>query len=206
MRRYIILAFVMLCAAPAAAKQVTPISPITFDASQGVRVTGMDLVFAAAFRAEQAESDAKAAHKRAAAGLPPLDADSYPTGPAVQEQYATLPFKQMFPLVMRDVTREWGLAQGRPVKLRITLDTLKTADAAVAILIAASYDRLAGMVEIFDAGTNQPLGSFRIDVVNAHGGWGGMLIRGGGIREKLAEEFGLELSRQISGRRKKPKA
>jgi hypothetical protein len=30
-----------------------------------------------------------------------------------------------------------------------------------------------------------------------------MLIRGGGIREKLAEEFGLELSRHIAGRKKK---
>jgi len=204
MRRFAFLVLAVIVAQPAAAKQVTPLTPLTFDATQGVRVTGMDLVFAEAFRREQGESDAKAAHKRAATGLAPLDVNSYPVGPTAQEHYPTLPFKQMFPLVMRDVTKEWGLAQGRAVKLRITLDTLKTADAAVAILVG-SYDQLAGMVEIFDAGSGQPMGSFRINFINAHAGWGSMLIRGGGVREKLAEEFGLELSRQISGRKKKPK-
>jgi hypothetical protein len=193
-----------LLAAPAAAGQVKPLTPLAFDTAAGVRVTGMDLFFAQNISREQAESDAKAAGKRAAMGLPALDPASYPQPGTAQEAYKTLPFKQMFPLVIRDVTRDWGLANGRPVKLRITLETLKTADAAVAILVG-SFDELAGTVEVIDATDQAPLGSFRIDVVNGQSGWGGMLIRGGGVREKLAEEFGLELSRQLSGKKKKPK-
>lgn len=89
------------------------------------------------------------------------------------------------------------------MSLRIVLDRYKTADAAMAILIASSSDMLEGTVEVVDATTAASLGSFRIALQNSHGGWGGMLIRGGGMREKLAEEFGLELSRYVSGRKRK---
>lgn len=114
-----------------------------------------------------------------------------------------MPFKQMFPLVIRDVTRDWKLDNGVPVFLRINLDRLQTADAAVAILIAGSSDILQGNVDVIDATLGGSLGSFRVEVRNSHSGWGGMLIRGGGIREKLAVEFGLELSRYIAGGKKK---
>lgn len=163
----------------------------------------MDLDFAPDMLTELQESDAKAARKRANAGLPPLDPASYPTGPQDGALYATMPFKQMFPLVIRDVTQEWKLNDGTPIILRITLDRLKTADAAMAML-AASSDMLEGTVNVVDAASAQALGSFRVEVRNGHSGWAQMIVRGGGVREKLAEEFGLELSRHISGRRKKP--
>ncbi|MBV2150633.1 hypothetical protein KRZ98_20730 [Sphingobium sp. AS12] len=204
MRHRLLFILLLLLLAPSAhARQVTPIQPLALAAGQPLRITGMDVVFAPGILEELAESDAKAANKRAAAGLPPLDPTSYPTGPQDGAAYATLPFKQMFPLVIRDVTRDWKLDNGTPVTLRITLDRLKTADAAMAILVAWSSDMLEGTVDVLDAANGASLGSFRVEVKNTHGGWGGMLIRGGGIREKLAEEFGLEVSRYIAGRKKK---
>lgn len=189
---------------PADARQVRMLHALSVDVTQGLQIKGMDLLFTDSFLTEQAESDAKAARKREEAGLPPLDPTSYATGPSDPDLYRTLPFKQMFPLVIRDVTRDWGLTQGRAVKLRITLENLKTADAAVAILLAPSYDNLVGTVDVIDAGTDQPLGSFRVDVVNVQNGWANMLMRGWSVREKLAREFGLELSRTLSGKKRKP--
>jgi hypothetical protein len=204
MRHRLLFILPLLLLAPSAhARQVTPIQPLALAAGQPVRITGMDVVFTPGIFEELAESDAKAANKRMAAGLPPLDPASYPTGPQDGAVYATLPFKQMFPLVIRDVTRDWKLDNGTPVTLRITLDRLKTADAAMAILVAWSSDMLEGTVDVLDAANGASLGSFRVEVKNTHGGWGGMLIRGGGIREKLAEEFGLEVSRYIAGRKNK---
>lgn len=204
MRHRLMLLLAALLIAPSVeARQVKPIQPLNLVAGQPVHITGMDLDFAPQMLAELAESDAKAARKRVEAGLPLLDSTSYPTGPLDGARYATMPFKQMFSLVIRDVTRDWKLDSGTPVLLRITLDRLKTADAAVAILIAGSSDILEGNVDVIDANHGGSIGSFRVEVQNSHGGWGGMLIRGGGIREKLAEEFGLELSRYIAGRKKK---
>lgn len=135
-----------------------------------------------------------------------------PESPAVEsatsirpakDEYATLPFANMFPLVIEDVTKDWGLVGGKPVKLVVTIDTLKTANAAMAILIAASSDQLAGMVEVRDAATDAALGSFYVDVINSHGGWLGMAMRGSGVREKLTEEFALQTSRVLTGRKSK---
>lgn len=174
--------------------------------------------------------EAKAAEKRAEAKLAPVDTQSAPSaivatpevgasvisasasgtvagqsadGPRpARAEYATLPFKMMFPLVIEDVTHEWGLTGGRAIKLKVTIDTLKTANAGMALLLGSS-DQLAGMVEIADAQTEEALGSFYIDVVNSHSGWGGLLIRGSGIREKLVEEFALQTSRVLTGRKSK---
>lgn len=204
MRRLFVslLPVMLLAPTPALARQVTQISPLTLVAGQPVRITGMDVAFAPQIMEALAESDSKAARKRAEAGLPPLDGASYPTAGQSGDVYATLPFKQMFPLVVRDVARDWKLDHGTPVILRVTLDRLKTADAAMAIIVAWSSDMLEGTVDVVDAGSGASLGSFRVAVKNMHGGWGGMLIRGGGVREKLAEEFSLELARHIAGGKK----
>lgn len=192
----------LLFASGAQARQVKPIQPLAL-VGQPVRITGMDLAFASGILDELAESDAKAARKRADAQLPPLDPASYPAGSLDGDAYSTMPFKQMFPLVIRDVTRDWRLDSGTPVFLRVTIDDLKTADAAVAILLGASADMLRGTVDVIDAGSGASVGSFRVEVVDVRAGWAGMLVRGGGIRERLAEEFGMEISRYISGRKKK---
>ena len=183
------------------ARQVQAVQPLTLAKGQPVKIIGMDLEFAPEMLAELSESDAKAAGKRASAGLAPLDPNSYPVGPQDGAAYATMPFKQMFPLVMRDVSREWGLDRGVPIRLHIRLDKLQTANAALAVMVGSS-DILQGGVNVMDATSGASIGFFRVEVRNSHGGWGGLLIRGGGIREKLAEEFGLELARYIAGGKK----
>lgn len=202
MFRAFILLLAMLTSTPALARPVKIIETLQPDLYNGVQITGIDLSFADSFLKERAESDAKAARQRAAAGLPMLDPEAYPSAPAEPETYDTLPFKQMFPLVVRDVTREHGLTSGRRVKLNVTLETLKTADAAIAILLAASSDALEGSVDIVDANDGSSLGRLRVTIARARSGLLGMAIRGNGLRERLSKEFALELSKELNGRKK----
>lgn len=205
MRRSMMLLAIILTlvtpAAPLLAGQVKVVRALPAGMLGGVSITGVDVTFDGKFATEQAESDAKAARKRVAAGLPATDPAAYPSGDEIAANYPTLPFKQMFPLVLRDGVRRWGLREGRAVRLEIVLETLKTADMAMAMMLGSS-DRLAGTVTIRDAATGEDLGQLRINVVNGHAGWGGMLIRGGGVREELASEFSLELCRYLSGRKR----
>ncbi|MEC3911045.1 hypothetical protein U5A82_11365 [Sphingobium sp. CR2-8] len=200
MRRLLMSILLALVAAPVAqAKEVKAITPLAIAAGQPIRITGMDLDYAPKVQAELAEGDAKAARKRADQGLPPLDGNSYPDG-LDGAAYATMPFKQMFPLVVRDVVREWRLDEGRPVFLRISIDYLKTADAAVALLVG-SMDMLQGKVDVIDPASGQSLGAFKVEIRDMKAGWADMLVRGGGIREKLAERFALAIAKHMSGRK-----
>ena len=149
-----------------------------------------------------AKFEDKAREKRLAAGLAPLDAASEPADGTKREEYATLPFAQMFELVVTDVTRDKGLNSGRPLRLAVEIDTLKTANAGMALL-AGSNDQLAGTVKVHDAQSDEMLGEFYVDVINSHSGLLGLAMRGGGIREELAEEFALHISRQLTGKGKK---
>lgn len=201
----IVLALLVAAAVPAAAKERKIIEPLPTELVAANHVVDVEVVVSDAAAEKMTAFEAKAAEKRADAKLPPVDLavpvkaeDRRP----LSDEYATLPFARMFPLVMQDVSRDWGLTGGRPVKLKVTIDNLKTANAAMAWL-AASSDQLAGMVEVSDPATGAALGSFYIDVVNAHGGLLGMAIRGAGVREKLVEEFALQTSRVLTGRKKK---
>lgn len=208
MWKSIVLALLLVASAADAGprKIVDPLDPAIVAAS---RVTAVEVTVTPTASETFAKLEAIAVKKRADGGLPPVEGAS-PIDPAsprpAKSEYATLPFAQMFPLVIQDVTREWGLTGGREVKLKVTVDALKTANAGMALLLGSS-DQLAGMVEVTDAADGKALGSFYIDVINSHGGLGGLALRGSGIREKLAEEFGLESSRVLTGRKSKtPKA
>lgn len=197
-------ALLLAIATSAVAKERKIIEPLPAEIVAANHVVEVEVAIAGTAAAGMPEFEAKAAEKRVAAKLPPVDA-SVPAADAPrppQDEYSTLPFARMFPLVMQDVTREWGLTGGRAVKLKVTVDTLKTANAAMAMLMS-SRDRLAGLVEVQDAVTGAPLGSFYIDVLNGHYGTLGLMTRGGGIREKLVEEFALQTSRVLTGRKSK---
>jgi len=228
--RGIVIGFIAIAIASSAnAKERKIVDPLAPDIIANNHIVSVDVRLAPTVAEKMQAFEKKAAEKRAAAKLPPIQpinaaapveqpdsttvtAENTPTSNAGAEastiqsspkdQYDTLPFAQMFPLVVQDVTREWGLTQGRPIKLVVTVDTLKTADAAMAILLSSS-DQLAGMVEVRDAMTDSALGSFYIDVLNSHGGFLGMAMRGSGVREKLAEEFALQTSRVLTGRKSK---
>lgn len=145
--------------------------------------------------------EAKARDKRAEAGLAPVDPAVEPATAPPRDEYSTLPFAQMLELMVKDITRERGLDHGRPLRLAVEIDTLKTANAGMAVL-AGSSDQLAGTVQVLDAGSGQKLGEFYIDVINAHSGLLGLALRGSGIREKLASEFAGHIARQLTGKKK----
>lgn len=202
----LVLALVAGAAEAKSRKIVEPLNASIVAASQ---VTAVEVVISPTATKTLDKLEAIAVQKRVEAKLPAVDATApIDTAAARPDRnvYATLPFNQMLPLVMQDVTKEWGLTGGQPVKLKITVDTVKTANAGMALLLGSS-DQLAGMVEVLDAGDGRPLGSFYIDVINSHGGLAGLALRGSGVREALAEEFALESSRVLTGRKSKtPKA
>jgi len=197
-----IFAAFALVATPAAAKQRTSIVALPADVVANNHVAAVEVEVVEDALKNFDTHEAKAAEKRTAKKLTAFDPASAER--PKEDDYGTLPFKTMFPLVMEDVTREWGLTGGQPVKLYVRINQLQTANAGMAMLIGSS-DTMSGVVTVQDPATNAELGSFYINVVNSHSGWGGMLMRGGSIREKLAEEFALETSRMLTGRKKKGK-
>lgn len=190
-----------MLALTACVKPVNVVQPLAAALQRQVVVAEVDVKLSPLAQGTMDKFEGKAAEKRAAAGLPPVDPAATPAARPPQDQYSTLPFGQMFELVVQDVTRQNGLASGRPVKLQVEIDTLKTANAGMALL-AGSSDQLAGNVRILDPQTNERLGEFYVDVINSHSGLLGLAMRGGGIREELAEEFALHIARQLNGKGK----
>lgn len=192
-------------AAPAVAKQRTVIEQIAPEFVDNAYVDQVEVIIADAAKAKMDTLETLAAEKRTAAALPPYAASGDPAQVRPpHDQYATLPFRAMMPLVMQDVTRRWGLTseRGKPINLKITIENIKTANAGMAILMGSS-DELSGEVLVFDAATQRQIGDFYVQVVNSHGGLAGLAMRGSGIREKLVEEFALESSRVLTGSTKK---
>ena len=189
------MAFVAVCTS-AHAKPRKVVDPLPMEVIDNLQVAAVEVIAEGKAAEALAKFDEKAARKAA-------NDTQAPTAESVgKSKYSEISFAKMFPLVMTDVTREWGLTKGRQVTLRVTLDTIKTADAGMAMLLGSS-DQLAGLVEVSDNETGTKLGSFYIDVLNSHSGMFGMMMRGGGIREKLAQEFALESSRILTGRKSK---
>lgn len=188
------LAALAACA-PNPVRVVTPLADPVVGANH---VAQVEVTIGDTAREAMVAFDEKAADKRADQGLPAIEGSELAERPA-RDEYATLPFELMLPLMIEDYTREWGLTSGRALNLDVTIDTLQTANAAMAWLVSSS-DQLAGTVEVSDATTGEPLGEFYVDVINSHGGLLAMAIRGSGIREELAEEFGIHVARQLSGR------
>ncbi len=207
MRKLILAALPLaLVAAPAmAARAVKVIEPLAAGVAGvgAVHVVSTTVTIGETARPILAKLEEKAAAKRASAGLPPIDAAAAGTRPS-PETYEALPFATMMPLEIEDVTRDWGLTAGRPVKLAVTIDSIKTADAGVAMLIGSS-DELAGTVDVLDAADDRRLGQFYVDVLNFRSGMLGLALRGSGVREKLAGEFAKHIAEQLSGTKSKPK-
>lgn len=194
-------ALALFACAPAPVREITPVSASIRGATMvsDVTVKLSPLAMEAMMKFEE-----KARANRAADGLQPVSETAELEGQPTRDQYSGLPFGHMFELVVKDVTRDWGLNAGRPVNLNVEIDTLKTANAAMALL-AGSNDQLAGTVSVIDAASGSQVGEFYVDVINSHSGLLGLAMRGGGIREKLAEEFALHISRQLTGRKNKAK-
>ncbi|WP_174297133.1 hypothetical protein [Sphingomonas bacterium] len=205
MRKLVLAALpLVFLATPApAAKVVKVVQPLEAGLAGNVNVVSTTVVVGDTAKPIADKLEAKAAEKRAAAGLPESGGRA-PDARPTSDTYATLPLTTMMPLEVEDVTRDWKLVAGRAVSLSITIDSIKTANGGVMLLIG-STDELAGMVDVLDAATGAKLGEFYVDVLNAHAGMLGAMMRGSGIREKLAAEFSRHIAEQLSGSRHKPK-
>lgn len=181
--RIIAVAFCMI-ASPAAADEIDIVRPLPREIVGALQVTGVDVGVSGPAEAAMVAHDAKAT-----------------AGGGARTGYAALPFARMVPLVMTDTMRQWGLTRGRAVTLAVTIYDFATGNFGRAMLPGGTRDLVAGFVEVKDARDGATLGMFTVRVVNRHGGWSGMLIRGGGVREKLTAEFALESARVLSGRK-----
>lgn len=202
MYRLLILAVALTVAAPVNAKAVRVIEPVDLSVTAGAQITDVEVTITPGTKDAFDAFEQKAAEKRAQAGLAAVDAAQPLAGRPGEAEYATLPIARMMPLVVQDVSRERGLTSGRALKLKIELDTLKTANAGMAMLIGSS-DQLAGTVSVFDAETGRKVGEFYVDVFNARSGLFGLAARGGGVREKLATEFSQHIVKQLTGSAKR---
>lgn len=193
-----IAALLLVACTPNPVRIVQPLPPSLQGAGQ---VADVEVAINPLAAPQMVRFEDKARDERQEAGLPPVPAEGLTARPP-EEQYRTLPFAQMFELVVEDVTRAAGLTSGRAVRLAVEIDTLKTANAGMAIL-AGSNDQLSGTVTVLDALTGERLGEFYVDVINRHSGLFGLAIRGGGIRERLAEEFAGHIAAQLAPRQRR---
>ena len=145
-----------------------------------------------------------AAQKRVAAKLAPVDSSAVFSVRPVEVEYSTLPLVRMLPLEVEDVTKAWHLTSGRHVRLTITITAVQTADVGMAMLLG-SADMLDGIVDVVDPDSGARLGEFRAIVYNYRAGVLGLAVRGTGVREKLAQAFAEQISRQLSGQKRRPK-
>ena len=183
------------------AKPVEILQPVPPSLRNAAMIQTVDVRLSPLAADRMEKFEAKAREKRAEAGLPPVDTAATLGTAAPPDEYATLPFARMFELVVMDAAREKGLTTGRAVKLDVEIDTLKTANSGM-MLLAGSNDQLAGSVELTDAATGEKLGQFYVDVINSHSGLLGMALRGGGVREKLAQEFANHIAKQLTKKAK----
>lgn len=178
-------------------KPVDVIQPVSASIRNASMVDEVDVRLSPLAADLMAKFDAKARDKRAEAGLAPVDPAAEPAEGVSRDEWSTLPFAQMLELMVKDVTRDRGLTSGRPLRIAVEIDTLKTADAGMTILVGSS-DQLAGSVQVLDAASGEKLGEYYIDVINAHSGLLGLALRGGGVREKLAGEFAGHIAKQLT--------
>ncbi len=84
--------------------------------------------------------------------------------------------------------------------IHIEVDTLKLANPAMAILLGDT-DQLAGTVRVIDPQTDKLLTEIYVDVLESSGGLLGLAIRGAGVRERLALQFGDHIGDQLGFRK-----
>ena len=204
MRFAVIAAITLSVSSPAFGKAVKPVQPLSAEYIGKTMIVETKVTLSDVTRANFDKLEAKAAGKRAEAGLPVVAKDFAPGERPKPDDYSTLPIAQMFPLMLEDVAKERGMTSGKAVRIAVEFDSLKTANAGAAMLFG-SNDQLAGLVTVTDAESGKKIGEYYVDVLNQRSGLLGLALRGSGVREKLAAEFSRRLVQTLSGSKKKIK-
>jgi len=202
MRKLMLPVLVALAAvsSPLEARAVKIVTPLPAEMMGAAQISKVDVTISESARKTFDALEEKAAHKKSAAKPAAGTPDEQRA-----ESYSTMPFAEMFPNVVHDELVKRNLTSGRALKLSLQVDTLKTADAGMALLIG-SVDELAGVVTLSDAASGAVLGEYYIDVFNSSGGPLGLMLRGSGVREKLAAEFAKHVAEVMGKKGKAPKA
>lgn len=109
---------------------------------------------------------------------------------------AALPLSELLPRRIAEAARARGLVSGRPLRLIVELDELQVAGTGSALLGKA--DRMAGTVFIRDLASGAPLGQLYIDIDKRTSSLVALALRGGGIRERLAETFAEQVAASLA--------
>lgn len=209
MRKFVMA---MLCAAiavPAIAKERTVIEALPAQFVANMTITAIDIDYSDAAKPAILALDDRARANRSTLGLPRFD----PAARNADTDYTTIPTTPMLSQMITDTSRAWKSGGGSNVRLKIAVDTIKFArksniafgkplDRAFGVLtntddFYGDDDEIAGFVDVY-AADNKRIASFYIDVVNSYSGVLALPIRGGNVREKLAEEFSREIMRCLS--------
>jgi len=110
-----------------------------------------------------------------------------------------LRFDEMLSRTIKRVTLASGLTSGRALKLIVEVDSLKAPPVGAAFF--GADDELAGSVFIKDADDGEELGQLYVKVGRVNGGLASVIIRGGGVREQLAEAFAKRIADALGVRR-----
>ncbi len=179
--RFVFLALlILLTGCMQRSEEVLPVSAAIRGAS---RVEAVRLVVQPSARAAVAALDERAAKQG--------------DGPAA------LPLADLVSQSVVDTSRAWGLVSGQPLRLIVELDELRVAGTGSALVGGA--DRMAGTVFIRHAETGAALGQLYVDIDKRNAGFIALALRGGGIREQLAQAFAAEIARHLSGRKAPPR-
>lgn len=136
--------------------------------------------------------------RTAAASVATLDQQAQ-ARPASEDELRRLTVAQLIERQIMEVARSYGLTGGRRLRIVAEIDAVGVPGLGSSLI--GADDRLAGTAFIQDAETGEQLGQLYIDVRRDNSGLIRQLLRGGGVRERLATQFADQLARALSGRR-----
>jgi hypothetical protein len=189
--RFLILAAAFLLPLAACTRNAEEVLPISASIKAASQVVSIEIVLRPPARRAIAPLDERIRARRNSTATM---ADTRPS----PSDYDKLEFERLMVFVVEDTTRAWGLNSGRAVKLLIEIDEVRTPNAAAAFI--GRQDRLAGSVFVRDKATGEPLGQLYVDISSRHSGLMGLVLRGTGVREQLAEAFAAQIADALGGR------
>lgn len=112
----------------------------------------------------------------------------------------TMPFAEMFSVVLDRTLQEARHTSGTKVNLNITLDEVKVLNISD-VLTGSRTERMSGLVEVEDNATRTPLAMFFVKIIKPFAGLAVMAARGESASEGLVRRFAQQVSVALAARR-----
>lgn len=182
-----ILAFLGACATP-----VEVLEPIPINVKREINVTSISVSYGEVGLESLTRLDQKIEEERLGDNVEIIRTSN---GSAHLDHYEYLPLSEMLQSTVETLLKQSGIMGSIDVSLAISIDNLRFANAGL-VWLAGDSDQLAGLVSVHDE-NQSVLGRFYVDIIESHAGLLGLAIRGGGVREGLAQRFGEELIKEL---------